>query len=190
MAAPTFPPPVDVFRRSSMPETSSPLTRTETSTRNSVYPSRFIRPSSSSSSQMQPTPSTSVQVPQSDPIAITSSRQPLPSTFNLERQFMPQTQKESIFTTKLPSGEEQRITARVFHEEAAPPPKIAVKAAQASPLRIRSIDSRTETTTPVEMETRRRGEELREVMEQHRQVRNASHIAFPFFPFLRYCFLI
>ncbi|VDM69048.1 unnamed protein product [Strongylus vulgaris] len=76
------------------------------------------------------------------------------------------TQKESLFTTRLPSGEEQRSTARVFHEEAAPPPKI--KATQESPLRIRTI----ETATAAEIEQIRvlkRGEELREVMEQHRQ---------------------
>ncbi|VDN24700.1 unnamed protein product [Cylicostephanus goldi] len=104
------------------------------------------------------------QIPQSDPIAITSSQPPFSSTSSTTSDY-PTTK---IFKTILPSEEEQRKTARVFEDEAALPPRLALKAAQASPLRIRTI----ETATAAEMEqirTLTRGEELKEVMEQHRE---------------------
>ncbi|EYC21042.1 hypothetical protein Y032_0020g198 [Ancylostoma ceylanicum] len=173
VAAPTFPPPVDVFRREPMVEPTTPAMRTEIATRQSAYPSRYIRPSGNVV-YAQPREAVSrVQVPQNDPIAIPSSHRPVPQTFRAERQYVPPPPpKESLFSTKLPSGEEQRINARVFHEEAAVPPRSAMKVTQASPLRIRTIDSHIESATTAEtekMSTLKRGEELKKVMEQHRR---------------------
>ncbi|RCN31916.1 hypothetical protein ANCCAN_22286 [Ancylostoma caninum] len=183
VAAPTFPPPVDVFRREPVVEATTPILRTETATRSSAYPSRYISPSGNVV-YAQPREVTSrVQVAQSDPIAIPSSDRPVPQTFRAERQYVPPPPpppppKESLFSTKLPSGEEQRINARVFHDEAIVPPRPAMKVTQASPLRIRTIDSHFETATTAaeaeKMSTLKRGEELKKVMEQHRRVRDGE----------------
>ncbi|KIH68804.1 hypothetical protein ANCDUO_00852 [Ancylostoma duodenale] len=98
--------------------------------------------------------------------------------FRAERQYVPPPPpppppKESLFSTKLPSGEEQRINARVFHDEAVVPVRSAMKVTQASPLRIRTIDSHFETATTAaeteKMSTLKRGEELKKVMEEHRR---------------------
>ncbi|CAJ0590693.1 unnamed protein product [Cylicocyclus nassatus] len=158
--APTFPPPVEVYRRSPIPTTTPALFSQSTTTKR-LYPPRFITPISNAQFQQD---ILGTQIPQSDPIAITSSQQPLSSTSSTNGDY-PTTK---IFKTYLPSEEEQRRTARVFADEAAVPPRLALKATQASPLRIRTI----ETATAAEMDqirTLTRGEELREVMEQRRE---------------------
>ncbi|KAK6746973.1 hypothetical protein RB195_000304 [Necator americanus] len=198
VAAPTFPPPVEVVRRNPQtvvppppspppppppPSTVQPvqvlpiaqtqqqMMHLETVTRNSVYPSRFIKPLIKPIESQQRESSARIPAPQNDPIAIPSSRQQLPTPFTTDRQYVQQ-QKESLYSTKLPSGEEQRINARVFHEEAAVPPKFFMKATQESPLRIRTIDNHLETATAAQMEQIRslkRGMETKKVMEERRQ---------------------
>ncbi|VDO19318.1 unnamed protein product [Heligmosomoides polygyrus] len=81
------------------------------------------------------------------------------------------TPRESLYTTVLPSGEEQRSSARVFHEEAFAPPKQVMRTMQASPLRIKTIDSRVEPASSAEtnaIRLLRREDELKKAMERHR----------------------
>ncbi|KAK6039044.1 hypothetical protein COOONC_23450 [Cooperia oncophora] len=150
VTAPTFPPPIEVFPKQEIDK--------EPTRRTSAYPARFVRPSSSSEH--------STQQPMSDPIATPSSRA---STFKTS----PATPRESLYTTRLPSNDEQKRQARVFHEEAVVPPKQVMKTVQESPLRIRTVDSRVEQASPDETNEIRHlkhDEELKRALERHRLV--------------------
>ncbi|KAK6013006.1 hypothetical protein OSTOST_21788, partial [Ostertagia ostertagi] len=151
VSAPTFPPPVEVFQKNDVDK--------EPASRSSIYPSRFVRPSSSVDVGQRV-----AQLPQSDPVVIQSSSA---STFKLQTT----TPRESLYTTKLPSDEEQRRQARVFHEEAVVPPKQVMKTVQESPLRIRTVDSRVEQASDDETNALRHlkhDEELKKALERHR----------------------
>ncbi|PIO73827.1 hypothetical protein TELCIR_04194 [Teladorsagia circumcincta] len=149
VSAPTFPPPVEVFQKNYVDK--------EPPRRASIYPTRFVKPSSSVDGEQR-----AVQLPQSDPVVVPSSSA---STFKLQTT----TPRESLYTTKLPSDDEQRRQARVFHEEAVVPPKQVMKE---SPLRIRTVvDSRVEPASDDETMALRHlkhDEELKKALERHR----------------------
>ncbi|VDO59462.1 unnamed protein product [Haemonchus placei] len=149
VTAPTFPPPLDVFTKNDA--NAEPTRR--------AYPLRFVRPVSSGIAEQRP-----VQLPQSDPIAIPSIR---------ATTFAPYTStpKESLYTSKLPSGDEQRRQARVFREEATAPPRQVMKSIQESPLRIKTVDSRVEQANVddvAEIRHLKHDEELKKALERHR----------------------
>ncbi|XGW28995.1 hypothetical protein V3C99_008643 [Haemonchus contortus] len=149
VTAPTFPPPINVFAKNDA--NAEPTRR--------AYPLRFVRPTSSGNAEQH-----SVQLPQSDPIAIPSIR---------ATTFAPYTStpKESLFTSKLPSGDEQRRQARVFREEATMPPRQVMKSIQESPLRIKTVDSRVEQANVdevAEIRHLKHDEELKKALERHR----------------------
>ncbi|VDL83672.1 unnamed protein product [Nippostrongylus brasiliensis] len=176
MAPPTFPPPVEVFQRASSAAplilSPRPSVRRKAAEKEQIrilvppdfqiYPTRYVTPSSQ---RVQEEPMQGrVQLPMSDPLPVT--RQAVEE--ERESTAVP---KESLYTTVLPSEEEQRTSARVFHEEASVPPKQVMKTMQASPLRIRTIDSHVEEASSSETNAIRalkRQEELKKAMERHR----------------------
>ncbi|KAK5970246.1 hypothetical protein GCK32_000863 [Trichostrongylus colubriformis] len=147
VTAPTFPPQVEVFQRNE-------VASSQPSQRSSVYPARFVK---------SPSKTDTARIPQSDPIAISSAR---PSTYEPRST----TPKESLYTTKLPSSDEQKRQARVFHEEAVVPPRQVVKTVQESPLRIQTVDSHVQQANDDETNAIRhlkRDEELKRALERH-----------------------
>ncbi|VDO67261.1 unnamed protein product [Heligmosomoides polygyrus] len=73
ITAPTFPPPIDIFRRQSQPLARAAVLA-EPAQRSTLYPARFIKPAGQTLPQQEPL-SRRIQItPQSDPAAISAPR--------------------------------------------------------------------------------------------------------------------